>query len=905
MFVAGMSSVHGGDMKSRIAIGTLISVTSGVFGMSAQAQEARALEEIIVTAQKRAESIQDVPIAVSAFSAEALEEQRLDGAYNLQNAVPNLVFSGGTGSTPNFNIRGVGSANGTGSTGDSGVLPHHNNVPLTVSRIGVADFYDVERIEVLRGPQGTLYGRNATGGVLNVITAKPDLAEFNASTSLEYADYDTRKAKGHINIPMGDIFGLRLAGNYLQRDGYTENTATGNDIDSRDLWSARATFAFEPTDNLRAYVLYERFEEDDSRNGGGRTLCIKDSGPTAVGSTPVNSATARNYLSRGCLQGSIYQPSAFGTVNSVATFGGMFSNVLGLTTGDTFAGQMGDPDLRRSSAYRDPSYDATNDLLELETQWDIVDGLTLSFLASYTSDEALSASGSQQSDIGFNDNELVTPGGVFNDPQGGPGTGVRTLVYSSNDDIQRTGELRLQSSFDSAVNFNVGVFALNLDRSTTTFTSTNATNAFHLASGNASFFDATPGIPVSGLGHNYFFVYTPYELESQAVFGELYWDWTDTLKLTVGARYTEDEKSRVYYPVNLLAPAGQGGVVGAPGWNESRVLPEKLESNATTGRVTLDWAASADTLIYLTLSRGYKAGGFNTPTSQGSVPPYDAETVDAVEIGAKNSLFDGRVTLNVTGFMYDYQDYQFSKLDGFASLVDNLDAEVRGVEIEAVWSPVDALRLNAQIGYLDSEITAGNSVDPFDRTQGDPSLHYAKSLEGGCVVNAAALERVIAAINAGTLSPAALAPLPNSGLCGSAALNSAFGLNRSAGVPVDLAGNQLPGAPEWTASLGAQYTFELGADWEATLRADYYRQGESHASHFNTPDYELNSWDNYNASLVFRNRAWDLDVQVYGKNLADDDVIVGLEVQSEQVGLTRGVQLLEPRLIGVAITKRW
>ncbi|WP_116809822.1 TonB-dependent receptor [Steroidobacter cummioxidans] len=891
-------------MKSKIAIGTLIGVTSGVFSICAQAQEARALEEIIVTAQKRAESIQDVPIAVSAFSAEALQEQRLDGAYNLQNAVPNLVFSGGTGSTPNFNIRGVGSANGTGSTGDSGVLPHHNNVPLTVSRIGVADFYDVERIEVLRGPQGTLYGRNATGGVLNVITAKPELTQFTASTSLEYADYDTRKAKGHINIPMGDKFGLRLAGNYLQRDGYTENIATGNDIDSRDLWSARATLAFEPTDNFRAYVLYERFEEDDSRNGGGRTLCIKDSGPTAVGSTPINSAVARNYLSRGCLQGSIYQPAAFGTVNSVATFGGMFSNVLGLTTGDTFAGQMNDPDLRRSTAYRDPSYDATNDLLELETQWDIVDGLTLSFLASYTSDEALSASGSQQSEIGFN-NTAVTPGGVFNDPQGGPGTGVRTLVYSTNDDIQRTGELRLQSSLDGAVNFNVGVFALNLHRSTTTFTSTNATNAFHRASGNTSFYDPTPGIPVSGLGHNYFFVYTPYQLESQAVFGELYWDWTDALKLTVGARYTEDEKSRVYYPVNLLAPAGEGGVVGAPGWNESRVLAEKLESNATTGRVTLDWAASADTLLYLTLSRGYKAGGFNTPTTLGSAAPYDPETVDAVEIGAKNSLFDGRVMLNVTGFMYDYRDYQFSKLDGFASLVDNLDAKVRGIEIEAVWSPIDALRLNAQIGYLDSKITAGSSVDPFDRTQGDPSLHYAKSLEGGCVVNRAALERVIAAVNAGTLPAAALAPLPGAGLCGSAALNTSFGLNRSAGVPVDLAGNQLPGAPEWTAAVGAQYTLALSADWEATLRVDYYRQAESYASHFNTPDYALKSWDNYNASLLFRNRAWDLDVQVYGKNLADDDVIVGLEVQSEQVGLTRNVQLLEPRLIGVAITKRW
>ncbi|HEY8537491.1 MAG TPA: TonB-dependent receptor [Steroidobacteraceae bacterium] len=891
-------------MKLKFVVGTLLGASAGGLFLNAHAQEAFVLEEIIVTAQKRAENIQDVPIAVSALSGDALEEQRLDGAYDLQNAIPNLVFSGGTGSTPNFNIRGVGSANGIGSTGDTGVLPHHNNVPLTVSRIGVADFYDIERVEVLRGPQGTLYGRNATGGVINVITAKPDTSKFSASTAVEIADYDTRKFKGHVNIPMGGMFGLRLAGNYLERDGYTENIATGNDIDSRDLWSARATVAFEPTDNFRAYVLYERFEEDDSRSGGAKTLCIKDPGPDMVGSTPVNNTTAKNYLSRGCLQGSIYQPAAFGTVNSVATFGGMFSNLLGLTTGDTFAGQTADPDLRRSSAYRDPSYEATNELIELEAQWDIVDGLTLSFLASYTSDEAMAAGGSQESEIGFNDT-AITPGGVFVDPQGGPGTGVRTLTYSTNDDIQRTGELRLQSSFDGAVNFNVGVFALNLDRYTTTFTSTNATNAFHLASGNVAYYDPTPGIPVSGLGHNYFFVKTPYELESQAVFGELYWRLTDTLKLTVGLRYTEDEKSRVYYPVTLLQPVGAGGVVGAPGWNESSIVAEKIESNDTTGRVTLDWKVTDDSLLYLTLGRGYKAGGFNTPTTQGSSPPYDAEKVDAIEIGTKNIFLDGRVVLNATAFMYDYQDYQFSKLDGFASLVDNLDADVRGVEIEAVWSPIDALRLNAQIGYLDTEIKKGSSIDPFDRTQGDPTLHYAKALEGGCVVNRAALENVIAAINAGTLPASALAPLPNAGLCASAALNATFGLNPSAGVPVNLKGNQLPGAPEWTLSVGAQYTLALGGNWDATFRADYYRQAKSYASHFNTPDYEIRSWDNYNASVIFSNSAWDLDVQIYGKNLADDDVIVGLTVQSEQLGLTRGVQLLEPRLIGVAISKRW
>lgn len=891
-------------MKLKQAVVTILGVNSSLWLAApvVQAQDAFTLEEIIVTAQKREESIQDVPIAVSAFTGDALAEQRLDGANDLQTAVPNLMFTGGTGNTPNFSIRGVGSANGVGSTGDSGVLPHHNNVPLTVSRMGVTEFYDVERVEVLRGPQGTLYGRNATGGVINVITNKPKIGEFNASAGLEYADYDTRKAKGHVNLPMGDMFALRAAGYYLQRDGYTKNTATGNDIDSRDLWSGRVSLGFEPTDSFKLNLVYERFEEDDSRSGGAKTLCIKDPGPTAVGSVPVNNAAARNYLSRGCLQGTIYQPSASGTVNSVATFGGGFASLGGLTTGDTFAGQMSDPNLRNVSFYMDPTYDATNDLVELDMQWNLTDSLLLSALGSWTKDESFTSGGSEESDIGFNTTS-VTPGGVYTDPQGGPATGVRTLTYGTADDEQKTAELRLQSSFDSAVNFNVGLFALELERNTETFTSTNATNAFHQLTRNASYFDPTPGIPASGLGHNYFYVFTPYKLESQAAFGELYWQFADAWKLTVGARYTEDEKSRTYYPVNLLNPIGQGGVVGAPGWNAANVVDEKLDFSETTGRVTLDWQVTDDSLVYVTAGRGYKAGGFNTPVLNATVDPYKSEIVDSIELGTKNLFADGRVQLNVSAFMYDYQDYQFSKLDGFASLVDNLDVDVTGAEIEAVWSPIDALRLNAQIGILRTDIQKGSSIDPFDRTQGNPALTYVKSISGGCVVNTAQFQNVIALINAGTLPATTVAARPN-GIC-DGSLNAAFGLNAQPGTAVNLEGNELPASPELTASLGAQYTLQLGADWDATLRADYYHQAESYASHFNSADYQLDAWDNYNASVMFHNNAWDFDVQLYGKNLANEDVVVGLTVNSEQLGLTRGVQLLEPRLYGIAISKRW
>ncbi|MGH6998743.1 MAG: TonB-dependent receptor plug domain-containing protein [Phenylobacterium sp.] len=154
----------------------------------AQSSGGNVIEELIVTAQKREESVQDVPIAVSAFSEQALKSQGIDGAGNLVQSVPNLTFTRRALRT-NFQIRGVG-AQLVSTGGDDGVGIHHNNVPLTSNRLADAEFYDVERVEVLRGPQGTLYGRNATGGVVNIITNKPS-DEFDASVTAEFGNFNS------------------------------------------------------------------------------------------------------------------------------------------------------------------------------------------------------------------------------------------------------------------------------------------------------------------------------------------------------------------------------------------------------------------------------------------------------------------------------------------------------------------------------------------------------------------------------------------------------------------------------------------------------------------------------------------------------------------------------------------
>ena len=223
----------------------------GLVGPMAAAQDdsdesPRTLSTVTVTTQKTEESIQDVPIAVSAFDEDALDRLQLAGGPDLVKSIPNVSFTKGNFTSFNFKIRGIG-ADVVAQSGDAGVGIHQNDIPLTANRLFEAEFYDVERVEVLRGPQGTLYGRNATGGVFNLITAKPVLGEFQADAELTYGNYNTFKGKGMVNLPLGENAALRVAGSYLGRDGYVDNLTTGNDVDDRDLYSVGAYIAVHCT----------------------------------------------------------------------------------------------------------------------------------------------------------------------------------------------------------------------------------------------------------------------------------------------------------------------------------------------------------------------------------------------------------------------------------------------------------------------------------------------------------------------------------------------------------------------------------------------------------------------------------------------------------------------------------
>lgn len=947
-------------LRSMLAVGvSAAALTAFAAPAWAQTAPSNVIEELVVTAQKKEEALQDVPIAVSAFDQNALEKSKIDGGPNLVLAVPNVNFSKGNFTGYNFQIRGIGSKLVAGS-GDAGTGIHLNNAPLIANNLFETEFYDVERVEVLRGPQGTLYGRNATGGVVNLITAKPT-DQFEGNVRAEYGNYNTMKARGMINVPLGEIAALRVAGSYLKRDGFGKNLVTGNDADDRDLYGVRATLAFNPSDRFRAWVMWDHFEEDDNRSRIGKQFCTKDNGPADIGGLGYSTAAGgligqiqRGLFSQGCQATSLYSPDVLGTVNSQATLGGLFGALGGFQTGDAYAGKVQTPGIRDIESTFDPIYKSKTDIYEFNAQFDITESITLNWLSAYTFYKLTTRQDYNRytPSVPFNTTPNpvnafagiptypaiyagLFPGGVINDPQNGAFNRFTTSDISSGYTEQWSHEIRFQSDFDGPFNFNVGGIFSRYQATGDYYVMFNTGTGFYqinnlLNTGNANCTSGPtcvaidPNADPNRSGHNYYDAYGPYDLTSYAAFGELYWQMSDNFKWTLGLRYTVDEKDVENHSVVLGTP---GSGIGSPLPGQDAILHVKFKK--PTGRFGFDWKPDLgftnESLIYAFYSRGYKSGGLNSPPSPGiGVVPtsltFRPELIDSYEIGMKNTLLDGTMQLNVTGFYYDYKDYQISRIINRASTNDNIDAEVYGAELESIWQPVEGLRLNAAIGYLETKIKNASLVDTFNRTQSNPGLVLMKSATASnCVMSTAAAQTVLAVSNGQvpgftpnpfnilggcTLASTAGAGTNINGTGAIAAGTNAFGGLVSEGVPVDLSGNELPNAPQWTISLGAQYSWTVG-DWDATLRGDYYHQTSTYARIYNSTADRIKSWDNVNLTLTVVNSDMGVEVAGFVKNATNEKAITDFYLTDDSSGLFRNVFYTEPRTYGVSVTKRW
>jgi outer membrane receptor protein involved in Fe transport len=314
---------------SRTARRALLSATAlCAFAAPAAAQQAAAepatasgIEEIVVTAQRSAQSLQDVPIAVSAFTSEGLERQQLNNTSQLQLALPNITFTKGNFTGANLTIRGIGSP-AVATSGDAGVGIHYNDAPIQGPLIFETEFFDLERLEVLRGPQGTLFGRNATGGVLNFITAKPVIGELQARAEAEYGNYNSIRGFGMVNVPLGDKIAIRIAGQYLNRDGYTTNLFDGQRFDGRDQGAVRASIRFRPTE--RDHHRHHRLLRDREQQPDAQPEAVVQHGPTAVlGCTPDIIGTG--YLNPNATLGNIIQSQEFAGIAFGAALAGTAS----------------------------------------------------------------------------------------------------------------------------------------------------------------------------------------------------------------------------------------------------------------------------------------------------------------------------------------------------------------------------------------------------------------------------------------------------------------------------------------------------------------------------------------------------------------------------------------------------
>ncbi|MFU8816017.1 MAG: TonB-dependent receptor, partial [Pseudomonadales bacterium] len=284
------------------------------------------IEEIVVTAQRRAEGLQNVPISVSAFDADALDARQIEGFSDLQFNVPNVSYSKGNFAGDNFQIRGIGTLL-TAASADTGVAMHINDVYLNSPRVFETEYYDMTQVEILRGPQGTLFGRNATGGAVNLRTARPEMNELYGDIEGQIGNFDHLKLKGAVNFPITDRIAGRVAGIWVDRDGYTDNIVTGDDVDDRSQWSVRGSLRFDISDETQLDIIGHVFEEDSSRTRSQKQLCNQD--PSAIlgcipDSTPTQSinpfATSGTLLSSNLLLGplGVFDFFEFATVGGVA-----------------------------------------------------------------------------------------------------------------------------------------------------------------------------------------------------------------------------------------------------------------------------------------------------------------------------------------------------------------------------------------------------------------------------------------------------------------------------------------------------------------------------------------------------------------------------------------------------------
>jgi|TARA_B110000285_G_scaffold221247_1_gene273945 iron complex outermembrane receptor protein len=649
------------------------------------------LEEVIVTAQKRNQSENDIGIAISTWTGNELRDMGVVSAEDMALRTPGLTVneSSATG-VPLYTIRGVGFQDySTGASSTVGIYFDQVAMPYTVMTRGL--LFDAERVEVLKGPQGDLYGRNTTAGQINFISNKPS-EEFEVGVNVGYSSYSTVDFEGFVNGSMGENAQGRIALKTIQSsEGWQKSVDGDDELGEKDVTALRASFNIELSEDANL-LLVAHHVDDQSDNKANTAYDGREIG-LAEFSAPYSAVAP--YLASG------ETPPWYSTDDNEAA--GWTNSYTSSITGTTF-------DLR-------PKRDNQLKGMSAHLDWDL-GNVSLTSITAYNKFERVER----------NDWD----GGQYNDSSNINTTDLS--VFSQ--------ELQLSGSTDS-VDWLVGAY----------YSTDEMEEYYHyfmsdsLYGGASLVFDIAP-FKLNGTGILELDTKYQQETDSSAIFGHVEWQFTGALKLTVGGRYTKEQRdwsgctyvaddnslgsfNNVLFGTTLSAgscgtiddrpssPTFILGLLGTPDANNGlAVFTDTIDTSRMMGKIGLDYTPSDNVLYYASISQAFKSGGFNGANSNTTTQlmPYDEEILTSYEIGAKATLLEGSMQLNAAVFSYDYKDKQEKDrvitLVGAISGLTNVDeSSITGAEIDIQWLPTDGLRLAFGGAWLDTEIEQWQAVD--------------------------------------------------------------------------------------------------------------------------------------------------------------------------------------------------
>ena len=701
-----------------------LAVSSGALAQSAEeTNDAGQISDIVVTAQKRFQNLQDVPVAVSALAGEELQSRGVSETSDLQGFVPSLQITTPYGRTqPNFSLRGVSVANEFSSSTASPVGIYVDEVYQSFRASHGQQLYDLERVEVLRGPQGTLYGRNTTGGAISFFSNKPKLKGTEGNITAGYGNYDTKTLEGAIDLTLiPDELGIRFAGTFAKGDGWQFNPVQNRDVGTTNTVAGRMSIRWNPSDDLDVnFKFYMARDNPLAPNpygigqlaGGRDVLGYSRFDPAQNGGSPLRNKdvaadTGGNYFtsSRGVALNVAYDISDSLSVTSITGFD---RGTYRLSPFDC----DGSPNDLCALRYNSTSTNFNQDLRFNYKS----DKLNLVAGVYYGKDTIKT-----RNEIDFFGvlvpllRSFGIPNSFFNAPVSAPEALAIVPAFAVNPALNPTDPASCAPiSVGNPTGFLDGrsLIALLTDIQVNNSGGGGFGGAISAACRAAG---APPFGPIDG--EQQFEVQRP----SAAIYFDASYDLTDALTVSVGLRYTKD---KIKYLNGRTILRDLGGAVRAstipysfPFNGALPAVSQRERANRLTGRVNVAYDFSDDILGYLNYSRGYRSGSFNGLAYQGTNQVYyiQPEQINAYEGGLKMRLFDRKVQLNLAGFYYDYKNHQVTQVIGATTFTRSANGRLFGGEAELQIQASEALRFDASASLLRSKYR-GNVLDPTNPT---------------------------------------------------------------------------------------------------------------------------------------------------------------------------------------------